>query len=166
MRFLLTAFLGATVLSACNDHVVSPSSNVLFRVGATVGQGVIRGQVVGRTFSSDSTLSESPITGARVDAFLFSSDSSPVDSLPGDSLPPQPVLVASTITGGRGQFQINKLQAGLYLLLATPPAGSPFAPGTETVMSGGIGVVNVRILLSIPLDSIPGDSTPPTARRE
>ncbi len=68
----------------------------------------------------------------------------------GDSVGGQPVfeLVATEQTNGAGKFQVKNLDIGVYRIVFTPPAGTPYRVTEAYVYVGSCGKIERRFFVA------------------
>ena len=84
------------------------------------------------------TLSTEPIVGATIKLTRWA-------GVNGDTLNPS-VDAGTAVTNARGEVSFKDLPGGYYLIVATPPAGSPYRSSNIALLPPRTSEVNVRIV--------------------
>jgi hypothetical protein len=148
MKFRLAIALLATVaVAACGGDATGPqlpagAHSLAITPSDAAANGVVRGTIRGMNLTNPSdTTSFERVAGATVAVYLE------FTRLPTDSsTPPLHKLMGTLTSDTQGTFELTNVPTGYFQLQVTPPAGSPYKPGTSGTIGFNAGTTESAIV--------------------
>jgi hypothetical protein len=144
---LVVAILAITSIVACGSDSTGPqlptgTHSLALTPNNASADGVVRGVVRGMKLTNplDSTSYEL-LAGAKIDVYLEFTQIR-TDS----STPPLHKLMGTLTTDAKGAFELTNVPTGYFQLLVTPPAGSPYQPGTSGTVAFSAGSTSLAVV--------------------
>lgn len=132
MKLTFVLPLVAAALIACGGDATSPPlvggvHSLAITPNDATADGVVRGVVRGPRLTNPADTTSFERVGGVTIAVYLEFTRLPTDS----STPPLHKLMGTLTTDGQGTFQLTNVPTGYFQLQVTPPADSPYRPGTS-----------------------------------